>query len=123
MDSPASELKIVIHGGSMSSHSLIWAAVPHNSDGVVFQVRIVHGLQRFYVSRRVLEHVFDLEPKATDARQLELFYKCLKRILTRAGIKRSVAGLDTVALQATDFIVPGRSDSSSTQRSISRATI
>ena len=39
----------------MSNHVLIWAGVPHNSDGIVFQVRVVHGLQRFYLSRRVLD--------------------------------------------------------------------
>ncbi|WP_175151441.1 hypothetical protein [Paraburkholderia ultramafica] len=88
----------------MSSHSLIWAAVPHNSDGVVFQVRIARGLQRFHLSRRVLEDVFDLERKASDARQLELFYSCLKHILAKASTKRSISSPDTVALQASDFI-------------------
>ncbi|WP_120293961.1 hypothetical protein [Paraburkholderia sp. BL23I1N1] len=58
----------------MANHSRIWAAVPHNSDGVVFQIRIVDRLQRFHVSRRVLEEVFDLESAASDARQLEHFY-------------------------------------------------
>lgn len=87
----------------MGSHSLIWAAVPHNSDGVVFQVRIVHGLQRFYLSRRVLEEVFDLERGASDARQLERFYLNLNRIVAQASTKRSIAGSDTVPLQATDF--------------------
>jgi hypothetical protein len=87
----------------MSSHVLIWAAVPHNGDGVVFQVRIAQGLQRFYVSRRVLEDVFDLEPRASDARELQLFYLFLDRILTRATVKRSIAGSDTLQLQVTDF--------------------
>jgi hypothetical protein len=87
----------------MPNHSLIWAAVPHNSDGVVFQVRIVRGLQRFHVTRRVLEDVFDLQPAASDARQLEHFYSCLNRILAQAGKKRSIASSDTVALRATDF--------------------
>ncbi|WP_168794015.1 hypothetical protein [Paraburkholderia aromaticivorans] len=87
----------------MGSHSLIWAAVPHNSDGVVFQIRIVHGLQRFYVSRRVLEDVFDLEPAASDAKQLQHFYVHMARILARAGEKRSICGSDTVPLQAADF--------------------
>jgi hypothetical protein len=88
----------------MSSHALIWAAVPHNSDGVVFQIRIVHGLQRFHVSRRVLEEVFELAPRASDAKQLQHFYLCLTRILARAGTKRAFAGQDTLSLQATDFI-------------------
>ena len=87
----------------MSSHSLIWAAVPHNSDGVVFQIRIVNGLQRFHVSRRALEDAFDLEPRASDAKQLQHFYSHLTRILARAGEKRSVCGSDTVPLQAADF--------------------
>ncbi|MFM0054868.1 hypothetical protein PQR64_04540 [Paraburkholderia phytofirmans] len=87
----------------MSTHSLIWAAVPHNSDGVVFQIRIVHGLQRFHVSRRALEAVFDLEPRASDAKQLQHFYSHLTRILARAGEKRSFCGSDTVPLQAADF--------------------
>jgi hypothetical protein len=87
----------------MASHSLIWAAVPHNSDGVVFQVRIVHGLQRFHVTRRVLEDVFELDPAASDARQLDHFYVYLNLILAQAFTKRSIAGLDTVPLRATDF--------------------
>ncbi len=97
----------------MSNHALIWAAVPHNSDGIVFQVRTVHGLQRFYVSRRVLEEVFDLEARASDARQLELFYKFLNRILVRASEKRSIASSDTVALQVTDFTAPSKEESRS----------
>jgi hypothetical protein len=88
----------------MGSNSLIWAAVPHNSDGVVFQVRVERGLQRFHVSRRVLEDAFDLVPKASDARQLEHFYLYLDRILDRAGTKRAKASSDTIALQTSDFI-------------------
>jgi len=103
----------MIHGDSMSSHVLIWAAVPHNSDGVVFQVRIAHGLQRFHVSRRVLEDVFDLESPASDATQLELFYTFLERILVLAGKKRSIARSGTVALQATDFIPRDKKESGS----------
>lgn len=110
----------VIHGGSMSGHALIWAAVPHNSDGVVFQVRIAHGLQRFHVSRRVLEEVFDLEPRASDAKQLELFYQSLARVLVRASMKRSIAGSDTLALQATDFVPSSKTDSRSDLHSIAR---
>lgn len=87
----------------MSNQSLVWAAVPHNSDGVVFQVRIFHGPQRFYVSRRVLEEVFGLERKAADARQLEVFYARLDDILSHAREKRSIAGPDTVALELADF--------------------
>lgn len=111
----------MIHGGSMSSHVLIWAAVPHNSDGIVFQVRIIHGLQRFYVSRRVLEDVFDLEPRASDARQLELFYRFLKRILVRASKKRSIASSDTVALQVTDFTAPRKKENRSNVHAIARS--
>jgi hypothetical protein len=88
----------------MGSHSLIWAAVPHNSDGVVFQIRIVHGLQRFHVPRRVLESVFALAPGASDAKQLQHFYLHATRILAEAGAKRSFSGPDTVPLQAPDFV-------------------
>ncbi|MBB5399977.1 hypothetical protein [Paraburkholderia youngii] len=87
----------------MSSIPLIWAAVPHNSDGVVFQIQLGRGLQRFHVSRRVLEDVFGLERKASDARQLELFYVHEQPILARASAKRSLANSATVSLQATDF--------------------
>lgn len=113
MDRLAFDLKIMIHGGFMSSHVLIWAAVPHNSDGVVFQVRIAHGLQRFHLSRRVLEDVFDLESRASDARQLELFYTVQERILALASKKRSIASSGTVALQATDFIPHDKKQSGS----------
>jgi hypothetical protein len=92
----------------MSHHALVWAAVPHNSDGVVFSVRVARGLQRFHISRRVLEEVFELERKAHDARQLELFYACVGRILAKADAKRSVASRDTVALQIGDFISSSR---------------
>jgi hypothetical protein len=87
----------------MTIQSLIWAAVPHNSDGVVFQARILHGLQRFHMSRRVLEEVFGLERKASDARQLEVFYARLPEILSHARDKRAIAGPDTVALLSADF--------------------
>jgi hypothetical protein len=97
----------------MSSDVLIWAAVPHNNDGVVFQVRIALGHQRFHISRSVLEGVFDLEPLASDAKQLELFYQFMKRILGRAEKKRSIAGLDTVALLAIDFTLSSKRDSRS----------
>jgi hypothetical protein len=107
------ETQMMNQGGSMSSHVLVWAGVPHNSDGIVFQVRVVHGLQRFYVSRRVLENVFDLEPGASDARQLELFYTFLKRILARSESKRPIAGSDTVALQSTDFIASSKNENRS----------
>ncbi|CAE6763261.1 hypothetical protein [Paraburkholderia haematera] len=107
----------------MSSHELIWAAVSHNSDGVVFQVRIAHGLQRFYVSRRVLEDVFDLERRASDAKQLELFYQCLERVLVRASKKRSIASSDTVALQTTDFIPSGNRDSRSDLHTSARSAM
>jgi hypothetical protein len=107
----------------MSSHMLIWAAVPHNSDGVVFQVRMVHGLQCFYVSRRVLEDVFDLDPRASDARELELFYKFLKRILVRVSKKCSIPRSDTVALQATDFIPPSKKESRWNRHAIARSAV
>jgi len=92
----------------MHNHALVWAAVPHNSDGVVFQARILHGFQRFYVSRRVLEEVFGLERKAKDARQLEVFYANLPDILSHAREKRSIAGSDTVTLLAADFPSGGK---------------
>jgi hypothetical protein len=92
----------------MSIHALIWAAVPHNSDGVVFQIRVANGLQRFYLSRRVLEDVFGLEKKASDARQLELFYSVFTHIRIKACAKRLIAGADTVALHSTDFDLPER---------------
>lgn len=105
----------------MASHSLIWAAVPHNSDGVVFQVRIVHGPQRFYVSRRVLEDVFDLEPAASDARQLEHFYVYLNRILAQASLKRSIASSDTVSLQASDFTSTSKERRGSSRHAVARS--
>ncbi|MFL9929487.1 hypothetical protein P0D88_09525 [Paraburkholderia sp. RL18-103-BIB-C] len=105
----------------MASHSLIWAAVPHNGDGVVFQVRIVHGLQRFHVTRRVLEDVFDLEPAASDAKQLEHFYLYLHRILAQAGTKRSIASSGTVPLRATDFTSTSKEQRGSSQHAVARS--
>ncbi|WP_233800053.1 hypothetical protein [Paraburkholderia sp. HP33-1] len=87
----------------MSSIPLIWAAVPHNSDGVVFQIQLGRGLQRFHVSRRVLEQVFELERKASDTRQLEFFYAHEQLILARASAKRTTASSATTSLQAADF--------------------
>jgi hypothetical protein len=83
--------------------ALVWAAIPHNSDGVVFQVRVIRGLQRFHISRRALEEVFGLAPHASDARQLERFYAHEPHILRQAMCKRPIAGADTAALQSTDF--------------------
>ncbi|WP_310631060.1 hypothetical protein [Paraburkholderia sp.] len=83
--------------------ALVWAAIPHNSDGVVFQVRVIRGLQRFHLPRRALEAVFGLAPHASDARQLELFYRHTAHILSQAMRKRPIAGADTAALQTTDF--------------------
>ncbi|QBQ99461.1 hypothetical protein [Paraburkholderia pallida] len=83
--------------------ALVWAAIPHNSDGVVFQVRVVRGLQRFHIPRQALEEAFDLTPHASDARQLELFYQHKAHILSRAMRKRPMAGADTAALQTADF--------------------
>jgi hypothetical protein len=107
----------------MPGHSLIWAAVPHNSDGVVFEVRIVHGIQRFHISRRVLEDVFNLEPAVSDARQLEHFYSCLHHILARARMKRSVAGSDTVALLAIDFDSTSKEQRRSTRHAVDRRVV
>ena len=83
--------------------ALVWAAIPHNSDGVVFQVRVIRGLQRFHIPRRALEEAFDLAPHASDAGQLELFYRHMTHILMRAMRKRPIAGADTAALQTADF--------------------
>ena len=83
--------------------ALVWAAIPHNSDGVVFQVRVIRGLQRFHIPRRALEEAFHLAPHASDARQLELFYQHKTLILRQAMRKRPIAGADTTALQTADF--------------------
>ncbi|ASW03374.1 hypothetical protein CJU94_34890 (plasmid) [Paraburkholderia aromaticivorans] len=104
----------------MASHSLIWAAVPHNSDGVVFQIRIAHRLQRFHVSRRVLEDIFDLEPAASDARLLEHFYLHLNRLLTHAGAKRSTASSGTVPLHAIDFTSTSKEQRGSNRHAVAR---
>ncbi|MFD1560408.1 hypothetical protein ACFSHT_32980 [Paraburkholderia silviterrae] len=83
--------------------ALVWAAIPHNSDGVVFQVRVIRGLQRFHIARRTLEEAFGLAPHASDAGQLELFYQHKTHILSRAMRKRPIASADTAALQTADF--------------------
>jgi hypothetical protein len=83
--------------------ALVWAAIPHNSDGVVFQVRVIRGLQRFHIPRRALEEVFGLAPHASDARQLERFYEHAPHILRQAMRKRPIASADTAALQTADF--------------------
>ncbi|RQR81911.1 MULTISPECIES: hypothetical protein [Burkholderia] len=88
----------------MDSGSLVWAGVPHNSDGVVFQVRVGRGLQRFHVARTVLEKALDLERLASDARQLECFYEQLSSILSVARKARSKAKADTVSLNIADFL-------------------
>lgn len=95
--------------------ALVWAAIPHNSDGVVFQVRVIRGLQRFHLSRRALEDVFGLAPRASDARQLELFYQHAPYILSQAMRKRPLASADTAALQATDFTAFIEAEQSETQ--------
>jgi hypothetical protein len=95
----------------MSHESLVWAGVPHNSDGVVFQIRLDRGLQRFHLSRGLLEDAFDLERRATDARQLEVFYLHLDRILLRAGAKHATARAATVALKASDFAAQSERES------------
>ncbi|MGU7780007.1 hypothetical protein [Burkholderia sp. PU8-34] len=88
----------------MDCTSLVWAAVPHNSDGVVFQVRMGRGQQRFHISRDTLRALFDLGRDATDAVQLDLFYMNLECILKEAFRKRLKAGSDTLRLDVNDFI-------------------
>ena len=83
--------------------ALVWAAIPHNSDGVVFQVRVIRGLQRFHIPRLALEEAFDLPTHASDAKQLELFYQHKTHILRQAMQKRPIAGADTSALHTADF--------------------
>ncbi|AXF26080.1 hypothetical protein CUJ89_33780 [Burkholderia pyrrocinia] len=87
----------------MDGGALVWAGVPHNSDGVVFQIRVGRGLQRFHISRMVLEKALDLERLASDARQLECFYEHLAPILGVARKARSNAKADTVPLNIADF--------------------
>ncbi|CAH2774321.1 MAG: FIG00462635: hypothetical protein [uncultured Paraburkholderia sp.] len=115
--------KIDSDGVSMNSHSLMWAAVPHNSDGVAFQIRLVYGLQRFHISRGVLEKAFRLERKATDARQLELFYTHLKSIVAGTNAKRSIAGHDMLPLHADDFIVDGKEARWFNSHTVSRSSM
>ncbi|WP_164721182.1 hypothetical protein [Burkholderia stagnalis] len=88
----------------MGRDSLVWAGIPHNGDGVVFQVRLARGLQRFHIPRAILEKVADLERLASDARQLECFYEHLAPILRVARKARSNAKADTVALNMSDFV-------------------
>nr|MDW3662885.1 hypothetical protein [Paraburkholderia terrae] len=85
-----------------SSSRLVWAANPHNSDGVVFQVRVIQGLQRFHVSRQTLEKVCGLAPRASDARQLEVFLQHLASFVDLALRKRPLAANDTVPVLFTD---------------------
>ncbi|WCM18329.1 hypothetical protein NDK50_14910 [Paraburkholderia bryophila] len=89
--------------GSMIGNSLIWAAVPHTGDGVVFQLRLHSGTQRFYVPRDLLEAVFGLERGASDAGQLALFYRNSNRIFSEARVKRAHGSSDTVQLLTRDF--------------------
>ncbi len=86
----------------MDCGPLVWAGVPHNSDGVVFQVRVRRGFQRFHLPRTVLERAFDLE-RLSDARQLACFYEHLGAILVVARKTRSNAKADTVPLSVSDF--------------------
>ncbi len=87
----------------MDCGPLVWAGLPHNSDGVVFQVRVGRGLQRFHLPWTVLERAFDLERLSSDARQLACFYEHLGGILGVAGRTRSNAKADTVPLSVSDF--------------------
>ncbi|HDR9482282.1 TPA: hypothetical protein QDC20_000422 [Burkholderia aenigmatica] len=91
----------------MDRSSLVWAGVPHNSDGVVFQIRVGRGLQRFHISRLILEKACELERLASDARQLESFYEHLAPILAVARKTRSSAKADTVSLNVSDFVRTG----------------
>ncbi|RQS07731.1 hypothetical protein [Burkholderia sp. Bp8998] len=91
----------------MDRNSLVWAGVPHSSDGVVFQVQVGRGLQRFHIPRSIFERAFDLERLASDARQLECFYEHLAPILTVARKARSIAKADTVSLKVADFARTG----------------
>jgi hypothetical protein len=91
----------------MDRSSLVWAGVPHSGDGVVFQIRIGRGLQRFHLARLILESACDLERRASDARQLECFYEHLNPILAVARKMRSSAKADTVSLDAADFVRAG----------------
>ncbi|MBY8605567.1 hypothetical protein [Burkholderia arboris] len=91
----------------MDRNLLVWAGVPHSSDGVVFQIRVGRGLQRFHIPRLILERAFDLERLASDARQLECFYEHLAPILAVARKTRSNAKADTVSLNVSDFVRAG----------------
>ncbi|MEN2470332.1 hypothetical protein D1006_38135 [Burkholderia stabilis] len=104
----------------MESGSLVWAGVPHNSDGVVFQVRVGRGLQRFHIARTVLEKALDLERLATDARQLECFYEHLTPILGAARKTRSNAKADTVPLKISDFVRTGKTWAGHDARAVTR---
>jgi len=95
----------------MNSCTLEWAAVPHNSDGVVFQVRIFAGSQRFHVARTVLEEVFGLAPNASDAKQLELFYVHQVSVIGSASQKHSPLRVGVLALRASDFTAAGATES------------
>ncbi|MCU9953535.1 hypothetical protein OEJ37_09205 [Burkholderia sp. BKH01] len=104
----------------MDSDSLVWAGVPHNSDGVVFQVRVRRGLQRFHIARTVLEKALDLERLASDARQLECFYEHLGPILGAARKTRASAKADTVALKISDFARAGKTWAGQDSRAVTR---
>lgn len=109
-------------GETMDICTLEWAAVPHNSDGVVFQVRIFAGCQRFHVARAVLEEVFGLSPKASDAKQLELFYAHQARLMRSAAEKHSPLRVGMLALRASDFIPSGATESRRKGRQAVQAT-
>ncbi|HGO6129531.1 TPA: hypothetical protein ACK3RK_008149 [Burkholderia cepacia] len=104
----------------MDRSSLVWAGVPHNSDGVVFQARVGRGLQRFHVSRSILEKACDLERLASDARQLECFYEHLAPILAVARKTRSNAKADTVSLKVSDFVRTGSASAGQDARAAMR---
>ncbi|WP_162600869.1 hypothetical protein [Paraburkholderia sp. C35] len=88
----------------MGSSRLVWAANPHNGDGVVFQVRVLKGLQRFHVSRHTLEKALGLAPQVSDARQLEVFFKHLTSFIDIALRKRPLAANDTAPIFVDDMV-------------------
>lgn len=87
----------------MHGIALTWAGVPHDGDGVVFQLCVDRGSQRFHIPRAVLRKVFGLARAARDSQQLELFYAQQDCIGEVARGKRAVGRRDTVPLAVSDF--------------------
>jgi hypothetical protein len=65
--------------------------------------------------------VFDLEPRASDARQLAHFYLYLNRILAEAGTKCSIVSPSTVPLQVTDFASTSKEQRRSSRHLMARS--